>query len=124
MLVSLIHIDSKPSVTTHENISLNVQHQLSEQPSLDVLIVPSAYDMGPILRRQDVIEYVRSSGRHASWVASNCSGAFVLAKAGLLDGKQATTWAGGEVGSHTEEILTSVGFDKDTLTALRDQGDI
>ena len=49
--VSLIHIDSKPSVTTHENISLNVQHQLSEQPSLDVLIVPSAYDMGPILRR-------------------------------------------------------------------------
>jgi len=29
-------------------------------------------------------------------VASNCSGALVLAEAGVLDGKRATTWAGGE----------------------------
>jgi transcriptional regulator GlxA family with amidase domain len=29
-------------------------------------------------------------------MASNCSGAFLLAQAGLLDGKKATTWAGGE----------------------------
>lgn len=116
--VSLIHIDSKPSVTTHENISLNVQHQLSEQPSLDVLIVPSAYDMGPILRRQDVIEYVRSSGRHASWVASNCSGAFVLAKAGLLDGKQATTWAGGE--AELKRDFPAVKVQKNTNVVVDD----
>jgi transcriptional regulator GlxA family with amidase domain len=29
-------------------------------------------------------------------MASNCSGALVLAEAGVLDGKLATTWAGGE----------------------------
>ena len=46
----------------------------------------------------------------------------ILPKLSLTPGQ--TNWAGGEVGSHTEEILTSVGFDKDTLTALRDQGDI
>ena len=31
-------------------------------------------------------------------MASNCSGAFLLGKAGVLDGKRATTWAGGEKG--------------------------
>jgi len=29
-------------------------------------------------------------------MASNCSGAFLLGEAGILDGKKATTWAGGE----------------------------
>ena len=29
-------------------------------------------------------------------MASNCSGAFLLGEAGVLDGKNATTWAGGE----------------------------
>ncbi|MBO79445.1 MAG: carnitine dehydratase [Gammaproteobacteria bacterium] len=46
----------------------------------------------------------------------------ILPKLSLTPGQ--TNWAGGEVGSHTEEILMSVGFDKDALTALRDQGDI
>ncbi len=46
----------------------------------------------------------------------------ILPKLSLTPGQ--TTWAGGEVGSHTEEILRSIGFDKDSLNALRDQGDI
>ena len=46
----------------------------------------------------------------------------ILPKLSLTPGQ--TNWAGGEVGSHTEEILMSVGFDKDALNALRDQGDI
>ncbi len=46
----------------------------------------------------------------------------ILPKLSLTPGQ--TNWAGAEVGSHTEEILMSVGFDKDALTALRDQGDI
>src|SRR6185295_10101188 len=32
----------------------------------------------------------------ASWMASNCAGAWLLAEGGVLDGKRATTWAGGE----------------------------
>jgi len=34
----------------------------------------------------------------ASWMASNCSGVFLLAETGVLNGKKAATWAGDEGG--------------------------
>ena len=46
----------------------------------------------------------------------------ILPKLSLTPGQ--TTWAGGSVGSHTDEVLASVGFDEDALATLRDRGDI
>ena len=46
----------------------------------------------------------------------------ILPKLSLTPGQ--TTWAGGSVGSHTDEVLGSVGFDEDALATLRDRGDI
>ncbi len=46
----------------------------------------------------------------------------ILPKLSLTPGQ--TTWAGGTVGSHTDEVLGSVGFDEDALATLRDRGDI
>ena len=46
----------------------------------------------------------------------------ILPKLSLTPGQ--TTWAGGTGGSHTDEVLGSVGFDEDALATLRDRGDI
>jgi len=46
----------------------------------------------------------------------------ILPKLSLTPGQ--TTWAGGSVGSHTDEVLGSVGYDEDALATLRDRGDI
>lgn len=62
---------------------------------VDTLLVPGAVEMtgdGPVARTDaDVVEWVRRTARHASRVASVCVGAHVLAAAGLLDGRTATT---------------------------------
>jgi crotonobetainyl-CoA:carnitine CoA-transferase CaiB-like acyl-CoA transferase len=35
-----------------------------------------------------------------------------------------TTWAGGEVGSHTDEVLQTAGFSAEEISSLRKEGDI
>ncbi|MFD7663641.1 GlxA family transcriptional regulator [Streptomyces sp. NPDC059788] len=62
---------------------------------VDTLMVPGAVDMtedGPLARIDPaVVAWVGETAAHARRVASVCVGAHVLAAAGLLDGKTATT---------------------------------
>jgi transcriptional regulator GlxA family with amidase domain len=52
--------------------------------------------MEGVLKDKNVIDFIKKTSQSASWMASNCSGAALLAQAGVLDGKRATTWCGGE----------------------------
>ncbi|MFE3991187.1 GlxA family transcriptional regulator [Streptomyces goshikiensis] len=62
---------------------------------LDTLLVPGAVDVhpgGPVARiDRDVVEWVKRAAPQARRVASVCAGAHLLAAAGLLDGRTATT---------------------------------
>ena len=50
--------------------------------------------MDRYLENEELMDWVRSAGQRARWVVSLCDGAFVLAAAGLLDGRAATTYPG------------------------------
>jgi transcriptional regulator GlxA family with amidase domain len=57
---------------------------------LDVLIVPGGPGVSAA-DRQPVVEFVRAASETAQSVASVCTGAFILERAGLLRGRRATT---------------------------------
>ncbi|MCZ8502431.1 DJ-1/PfpI family protein [Vibrio lentus] len=95
--VVTISVTDRPTVVTEEGLNIGVDAWIGDKPQLDVLILTSSYSMEPLLNNKTLINYIASTAKQAEWMASNCSGAYLLAEAGILDGKQATTWAGGEV---------------------------
>lgn len=83
------------TITTFEGLKLIPDYAFSTDsiPRIDVLVVPSAeHSMDTDLENERLISFVRSRGQEASYVLSLCDGAFVLAKAGLLDIYECTTF--------------------------------
>lgn len=78
-------------VPSNIGFSINVEHGLEAAAGVDILV------LAPVPRSQweavdeRVIEVVRAAHAHGSWLLSVCSGSFVIAASGVLDGKRATT---------------------------------
>jgi len=67
---------------------------IAEAGPADVLVVPGGEGAFEAMLDPEVIGFVRREAERATWIASVCTGAFVLGAAGLLAGKRATThWA-------------------------------
>ncbi|HMK09746.1 MAG TPA: DJ-1/PfpI family protein [Anaerolineales bacterium] len=63
---------------------------LEDHPPLDVLVLPGGV-VDAEFASAEVITWIQRAAATTSVMASVCTGAFLLAQAGLLDGKRATT---------------------------------
>ena len=62
-------------------------------PEIDILVIPSAeHHLDSDLEDEEMIRWVRKVSKEATYVTSHCDGAFVLAKAGLLNEVASTTF--------------------------------
>lgn len=117
--VVIISATKNKEVVSEEGLRIIADKTIYDEIKLDVLIVPSAYEMGEFLNNKDLINYIKKQNESATWMASNCSGAFLLGEAGVLDGKNATTWAGGEKGLLKSYPKIKVQFDKNVVVDKR-----
>lgn len=93
--VLAISVESDRESRTYEGLRLQADYSIDEAPALDVLIVPGSYSLDDLYANADLMKFLKKQGGSAKYLASNCAGAFLLGRAGLLDGRRATTWKGG-----------------------------
>ena len=82
-------------ITTFVGIRLlpNFNYLTDSLPPIDILVVPSAeHHLDSDLEDMAMIQFVQEAAAQAQFITSHCDGAFVLAKAGLLDDVVSTTF--------------------------------
>lgn len=79
-------------VRGRHGLRVTADYTLDEAPPADLLVVPG----GPVTRENpdalaDVVAYIERTAPNVRLVVSVCTGAFLIARAGLLEGRSCTT---------------------------------
>ena len=92
--VSIASLDGA-ALTSSSGLRITPHAPLADVPMpIDTLIVAGGDGHRDACEQPELIEWIRASSAGARRTASVCTGAFLLARAGLLDGRRATThWA-------------------------------
>ncbi|THB79332.1 MAG: DJ-1/PfpI family protein [Desulfobulbaceae bacterium] len=77
-------------ITARGGLQVVPNHLIEYHPHIDILIVPGGI-IDHQLTRAPVINWLRTTSERADLTASVCTGAFLLAEAGLLDGCEVIT---------------------------------
>ena len=101
-------------------LGLVADHSIEDLTDPDVVLVPGGEGTRPLMEDERVLEWLRTVDATSKWTTSVCTGSLVLAAAGLLDGKRATShWLYvdrlGEMGA--EPVRERVVQDGKTITA-------
>lgn len=85
---------TRDPVPTTESVSVLPSATFDDHPPLSILFMPGGGSDGVGAAMLDPVfqGWLKQAAEQAEWVGSVCTGAFILAAAGLFDGCQATTY--------------------------------
>ncbi|GGS05009.1 AraC family transcriptional regulator [Streptomyces aureoverticillatus] len=110
-------------VRTDADFAILVEHGPEALATADTLVIPASYELGPVYeegRLTDELAAALARLRPGTRLVSICTGGYVLAAAGRLDGRPATThWSSAD---HFQRLFPQVKVDADVL--FIDDGDV
>jgi transcriptional regulator GlxA family with amidase domain len=70
---------------------IGATHSFDETPSPDIVLIPGGISTFQHARDEKVLDWVRTAHATSAWTTSVCSGSVILAAAGVLEGRRATS---------------------------------
>jgi transcriptional regulator GlxA family with amidase domain len=82
------------TILARNGLKVIPDYDLAHAPNPDLLLIPGGWGTRPLIHNPTVISYIQQQAERVERLLSVCTGAYLLAKADLLDGLQATTHHG------------------------------
>ena len=83
--------ETKSPVVTAGGMKVLPDYALDDCPPLDILVVPGGWGTRAEMNNERLLGWIAERAKQVEILASVCTGALLLGKAGLLEGKRATT---------------------------------
>jgi transcriptional regulator GlxA family with amidase domain len=83
--------ETKSPVVATGGMKVVPDYDLDSCPKLDILLVPGGWGFRHQMNNERLLKWIVDRSRQVETLTSVCTGALLLGKAGLLDGKRATT---------------------------------
>ncbi|MFE6938748.1 DJ-1/PfpI family protein [Streptomyces chartreusis] len=72
-------------------LAITADKALADVPSPDIVVVPGGPGTFAQIENETFLDWLRTADGTSTWTTSVCTGSLLLAAAGLLDGRRATT---------------------------------
>ncbi len=89
--LTFLAAESGPVSTDSGMLTVIAERPLAEVRGADILLVPGGPGEVALRAGESVLEWLRGADRASTWTTSVCTGSLVLAAAGLLEGRRATS---------------------------------
>lgn len=88
----VVTVAATPGVVIARNqLSVNPTYSFADCPPADIVLIPGGVGTRPLIQNSEVLQWIQERAATSEYLLSVCTGALLLAKAGLLDGLAATT---------------------------------
>lgn len=96
----VVLVAERPGLVRNDlgSLSIDVTHTLDDVTAPDIVLVGGGPGQSQQMSGGPLHDWLRHADRTSAWTTSVCTGSFILAAAGLLRGRRATThWSGVEM---------------------------
>lgn len=112
--------ETSDPIVSEEGLKIVPDYTFENCPKLDVLFVPSAYDMYTQVHNLKIVNFIKEQNKNTKYTVSNCAGAHLIGESGIADGKKIVTWIGG--GEELQKNYPNLKVQNDSLVRYVEDG--